>query len=100
MVKARFRLTPDVSKFMVTVEETAKDQSTALNTSSEKVNNVIDLLKKAGIEEKDIKTEYTNVNPKYEYPSGRAEIMIYPPVSGKSCYCWVYFSSHPFCKSS
>jgi uncharacterized protein YggE len=91
--KGEIKAVPDVSKFMVTVEETAKDQSTALNASSEKVNNVIDLLKKAGIEEKDIKTEYTNVNPKYEYPSGRAEIMIYPPVSANPVIVG-YTSSH------
>ena len=91
--KGEIKAVPDVSKFMVTVEETAKDQSSALNASSEKVNNVIDLLKKAGVEEKDIKTEYTNVNPKYEYPSGRAEIMIYPPVSANPVIVG-YTSSH------
>ena len=91
--KGEVKAVPDVSKFMVTIEETSKDQTGALNASSEKVNNVIDLLKKAGIEEKDIKTEYTNVNPKYEYPSGRAEIMIYPPVSANPVIVG-YTSSH------
>lgn len=72
--------TPNVSKFSVTIEETAKDQSAALAASSEKVNAVITVLKALGIEEKDIKTEYTSVNPKYDYTSDKVTTMIYPPV--------------------
>jgi uncharacterized protein YggE len=33
-----------------------------------------------GIAEKDIKTEYTSVNPKYEYQAPKVEAMIYPPM--------------------
>ena len=76
--KGEIKATPDVSKFMVTVEETAKDQKTALANASTKINAVIDALKKAGIDEKDIKTEYTSVNPHYEFQKGDVQTMMYP----------------------
>jgi uncharacterized protein YggE len=87
------KATPDVSKFSATIEETAKDQSMALAASSEKVNNLITALRTIGIAEKDIKTEYTSVNPKYEYPSKNAEIMMYPPVAANPVITG-YTSSH------
>lgn len=77
--KGEVKAVPDVSKFSVTIEETAKDQSKALALSSEKVNSVIAALKAIGIAEKDIKTEYTSVNPKYEYPAVKMESVMYPP---------------------
>lgn len=91
--KGEVKATPDVSKFNVTIEETSKDQSTALAQSSTKVNAIIDSLKSIGIAEKDIKTEYTSVNPKYEYQSGKVEIMMYPPVPANPVITG-YTSSH------
>lgn len=91
--KGEVKATPDVSKFSVTIEETAKDQSAALTANSEKVNTLITALRTIGIAEKDIKTEYTSVNPKYEYPSKNAEIMMYPPVAANPVITG-YTSSH------
>ena len=91
--KGEIKATPDVSKFSVTIEETAKDQSAALTVSSEKVNTLITALRTIGIDEKDIKTEYTSVNPKYEYSSAKMEMMIYPPVAANPVVTG-YTSSH------
>ena len=91
--KGEVQATPDVSKFQATVEETAKDQSAALAATSTKVNALIDALKAIGIEEKDIKTEYTSVNPKYEYQSPKMEIMMYPPTPANPVITG-YTSSH------
>lgn len=91
--KGEVKATPDVSKFSVTIEETAKDQSAALTASSEKVNILITALRTIGIAEKDIKTEYTSVNPKYEYPSAKMEMMIYPPTPANPVVTG-YTSSH------
>ncbi len=91
--KGEIKATPDVSKFSATIEETAKDQSAALTASSEKVNTLITTLRTIGIAEKDIKTEYTSVNPKYEYPSRNMESMIYPPVATNPVIAG-YTSSH------
>ena len=76
--KGEVQATPDISKFNVTVEETAKDQSAALAATSTKVNAIIDSLRAIGIEEKDIKTEYTSVNPKYEFQKQAIDTMMYP----------------------
>jgi len=91
--KGEVKATPDVSKFSVTIEETAKDQSAALTANSEKVNTLITALRTIGIAEKDIKTEYTSVNPKYEYPSAKMEMMIYPPTPANPVVTG-YTSSH------
>jgi uncharacterized protein YggE len=94
--KGEIQATPNISKFSATVEETAKDQKTALDQTSSKVNAIIAALKGLGIEDRDIKTEYTNINPNYEYQSadrGGAEIMIYPPVPGKQVITG-YVSAH------
>ena len=90
--KGEVQATPDISKFMVTIEETAKDQKTALTNSSTKVNAIIDGLKAIGIAEKDIKTEYTSMNPKYEMQ--RVAMEIYPPVYGGNQVVTGYTSSH------
>lgn len=94
--KGQIKATPDVSRFMITIEETAKEQSAALDKTSTKVATILAELQKVGIEERDIKTEYTSINPNYEYQSagrGGAEIMIYPPVPGKQVITG-YQSSH------
>lgn len=91
--KGEVQATPDVSKFSITIEETAKDQTAALSASSEKVNAIINTLQMIGIAEKDIKTEYTSVNPKYEYQSGKVESMMYPPVAANPVIVG-YTSSH------
>lgn len=92
--KGEVQATPDISKFTATIEETAKDQSAALAASSTKVNAIIDSLKSIGIAEKDIKTEYTSVNPKYETQTAE-KIMIetYPPMPFKQVITG-YTSSH------
>jgi uncharacterized protein YggE len=76
--KGEVQATPDISKFTATIEETAKDQSAALAASSTKVNAIIDTLEKIGIADRDIKTEYTSVNPKYEYQKAEIQTMMYP----------------------
>ena len=92
--KGELKATPDVSKFTITVEETAKDQSTALAQTSTKINAVIENLKKVGIAEKDIKTEYTSVNPKYENePVTKMMMQTYPPMPTKQVITG-YISSH------
>ncbi len=91
--KGEVKAVPDVSKFTVTIEETAKDQSAALALSSTKVNTLIEGLKKIGIDDKDIKTEYTSINPKYEYTQGEVRAMIYPPIPANPVIIG-YTSSH------
>jgi len=58
---------PDTGTFTVTVREEAETVAFAQDEATKKINAVIDYLKGAGVEEKDIKTVSYNVNPKYEW---------------------------------
>lgn len=58
---------PDIATFSFGVSAEGDDASTAQERSAEAVNAIMDALLAEGIEEKDIKTEYYNLNPRYEY---------------------------------
>ena len=58
---------PDLATFSVTVTEEAKEVKDAQKVATKKTNDIIAYLKKAGVEEKDIKTTSYNVYPKYEW---------------------------------
>ncbi len=60
--------TPDVATFTFTVEAKETDASTAQSKAAETMNTILAYLKEAGVEEKDVKTEYYNLTPRYEYP--------------------------------
>ena len=57
---------PDVAQFSFTISKDAKTMADAQKQVSDLGNGLIDKLKAAGIEEKDIKTEGFNAYPKYE----------------------------------
>ncbi len=63
---------PDTGSFTFSVVEEAKSVKDAQDKASKKINSVIDSIKSAGVEEKDIKTLSYNFYPKYEY--SRAEL--------------------------
>lgn len=60
--------TPDIATFSFTVEAKEADAVAAQNKSNETMTVVLAYLKEAGVEDKDIKTEYYNLVPQYEYP--------------------------------
>jgi uncharacterized protein YggE len=91
--KSEITAVPDVSRFTITIEETAQDQKTALAQNATKTNAVMTALKNAGIEEKDIQTQSRNDYPKYEYTRGAMEIAIYPPMPAQQTITG-YVSSH------
>ncbi|MHB1316502.1 MAG: SIMPL domain-containing protein [Minisyncoccota bacterium] len=80
--KGEISIKPDVASFTYSVIEEGKTTSEAQDKSTEKSNSIIDALKKAGIEEKDIKTISYNINPKYEYTNSVCTPYSCPP--GKS----------------
>ncbi len=59
--------TSDIASFSFSVNESADTSEEAQNKAEEKVSNALDYLSQNGVEDKDIKTEYYNINPKYEY---------------------------------
>jgi uncharacterized protein YggE len=58
---------PDTGEFTVSIQEEAKDVTTAQTAATKKANAVIDYLKSAGVAEKDIKTADYSVYPQYEW---------------------------------
>lgn len=58
---------PDRGEFSVTIQENAKDVKAAQAAATKKANAVIDYLKAAGVDEKDIKTADYSVYPQYEW---------------------------------
>ncbi len=59
--------TPDIATFSFTVEAKDADAVVAQNKSVETMQAVLAYLKESGVEEKDVKTEYYNLEPQYEY---------------------------------
>jgi len=58
---------PDVANFSVTSSKDAMLVADAQKVVNDKINATMDVLKKAGIEDKDIKTTDYSVSPKYEW---------------------------------
>jgi uncharacterized protein YggE len=58
---------PDIATFSFSVRSEGDDATTAQSKSAEAVNAIIDYLKDEEIDEKDIRTQYYNLNPRYEY---------------------------------
>lgn len=58
---------PDLGIVDVSVVTEAKTVTKAMNDNTTKSNAVIDFLKKLGIEDKDLKTTYFNISPRYEW---------------------------------
>lgn len=73
---------PDVAQIDFTVSEQAATVAEAQTKATERVNAALDQLKQQGIEEKDIKTTYYAVNPRYEYDSRTCAYGMPCPPSG------------------
>jgi uncharacterized protein YggE len=70
---------PDRATFTVTVREEGEEVADAQDKATAKINSIIDYLKDAGVEEKNIKTQSYNVNPKYEYTQAACTNFSCPP---------------------
>jgi len=58
---------PDIGRFSFSVTEKGADAAAAQAAAAAKTNAIIAAFKAAGVEEKDIKTEYYNLYPKYKF---------------------------------
>lgn len=58
---------PDIGQFSFAVYAEGETASEAQTTSAEAINEILAYLAEQGVEEKDIKTQYYNLNPKYRY---------------------------------
>lgn len=62
---------PDIGLIELSIVTEAATSQVAQTDNSTKSNAVTDYLKKAGVDEKDIKTTSYNIYPQYDYSSGR-----------------------------
>ncbi len=63
---------PDIANLTVGIKTEPKATAAeAVKDNTKKMNEIIDALKKVGIEEKDIKTTNYSLNPYYDWSSGR-----------------------------
>ena len=62
---------PDIAEFSFAVIAEASDVREAQAKVTEKMNAILESIKKAGIEEKDIKTTNYSAQPRYEYIEGK-----------------------------
>jgi uncharacterized protein len=60
---------PDIGQFSFSVNEAGTDAKIAREALTTKTEAILNYLKEAGVEEKDIKTESYNLYPKYKYES-------------------------------
>ncbi|MBY0538224.1 SIMPL domain-containing protein [Patescibacteria group bacterium] len=71
--------TPDIAQFSFSVRGEGADAAAAQAKSAEVINAVTAYLKENGIEDKDIKTEGYNMNPKYKFEQKPCLIGSYCP---------------------
>lgn len=64
-------LTPDIASFSIQVSELGKTTSEAQNFANEKMAQLLSIMRKNGIEEKDIKTTMLNLRPSYQWIEGK-----------------------------
>jgi uncharacterized protein len=65
--EAEVNAEPDIAKFSFTVTEKGSDGTAAQGAATAKSNEIVTALKEAGVEEKDIKSDYYNLYPTYKY---------------------------------
>lgn len=68
---------PDTFNIVATVETINKNSQTAINENTTIINNAMELLKKAGLKESDIKTENYSLNYRNDYNAKDSEMKYY-----------------------
>lgn len=69
--EGRVTAVPDIGAITVSIVNENKDAAKAMDANNKQFNQLIDALRKAGIEKKDMTTSQYNVYPKYEWPDGK-----------------------------
>lgn len=72
---------PDIAQLSIGVlTEGGKNLTDLQKQNSEKINKIISYLKEQGINEKDIKTEYYNISPRYQSTPCPVYLQTYPEI--------------------
>lgn len=70
---------PDLAMIDFSVVSDEKTVAEAIADNTKKMNAIIKAIKEQGVDEKDLKTTYFNLYPRYEYQKEEIEIYPYPP---------------------
>lgn len=65
------KVTPDIATFSVGVSESAQTTAEAQQMVNQKMTQILDILKKNGIEAKDMSTNYLTLRPEYNWEDGK-----------------------------
>lgn len=68
--KGEMITTPDIASFSFSVTEESSTVGAAQKKATDKMNAILEYIKTAGIEDKDVKTSGYNIYPRYEYRGG------------------------------
>ena len=68
-------LPPDVARITFTVNNSASTVAAAQEATTKQTNAALDYVKGQGIAEKDIRTQYYNISPKYSYPTPCSSVL-------------------------
>ncbi len=68
---------PDIGQVDLSVLTESKTVADAVSENNQEMNKVTKAMKDAGISENDLKTTAYNINPKYQYTSGKSSIIGY-----------------------
>lgn len=66
---------PDLALLNLGVSAQGKTVKEARETAAAAMNNVLDALKDSGVADKDVQTRQFRIEPEYEYPDGRQELI-------------------------
>src|SRR4030042_2708603 len=68
---------PDIGQVDLAVVTEVSTVAKAVSDNNQKMNKIIQAMKGLGVSENDLKTVIYNINPKYQYTSGRSSIIGY-----------------------
>ncbi len=68
---------PDIASFSVTVMKRSASREEAKASHDKMLKSLLDIAKKYKIDEKDLSTAFSSVNPNYEYPNGKRKFRDY-----------------------
>ena len=75
-VTGKVERAPDIAFITTGVRVEAPTARDAMRNNAERMSNVVEVLKEAGVEPRDVQTSNLNLSPKYEYRSNQAPRLI------------------------
>lgn len=69
------KVVPDIATFTVGISESAQTTAEAQQAVNVKMNQILDILKKSGIEAKDMSTNYLTLRPEYTWTDGKQNLV-------------------------